>query len=243
MGILEKKGSHRPLGFDLIRVREWAKRDTKKEYAVVFPDYFYGQINEAKHEYGSFSLPSKLTMELLDAPVAKIGRNGFKRITIINGHGGNPQMKCYIIQNQLKSERNDAVYFFEPETPAEIAKKGNAMRQSNPSTDMHGGEKKTSVLLHIKPEVVKKDCAIQESGADQKRFNLPNLFTGLWWYARFPNQYTDQGEVATATLGKVITDNIVRSLVESIKAVKADGTKLKLLVAYYNEMKNKNSIL
>ena len=64
---------------------------------MVFPDYFYGQINEAKHEYGTFSLPSKLTMELLKATVAEIGRNGFKRIIIINGHGGNPQMIHYFI--------------------------------------------------------------------------------------------------------------------------------------------------
>jgi dienelactone hydrolase len=38
------------MGTDLIRVREYAARATKKEYAVVFPDYFYGQINEARHQ-------------------------------------------------------------------------------------------------------------------------------------------------------------------------------------------------
>lgn len=238
IGILEKHGPHGPLGSDLIRVREWAKRATKEEYAVVFPDYFYGQINEAKHEYGTFSLPSKLTMELLEATVAEIGRNGFKRIIIINGHGGNPQMIRYFIQNQLESKRNYAVYFFEANFPPEVTKKINEMRQSDPSTDMHGGEKETSVLLYIKPEVVKKDRATQESGADQKRHYLPsNLYTGIWWYARFPNHYAGQGEVATPKLGKIITDNVVRSLVESIKAVKADQTTLKLQEAYYNEIK------
>jgi len=238
IGILEKHGPHGPLGSDLIRVREWAKRATKEEYAVVFPDYFYGQINEAKHEYGTFSLPSKLTMELLEATVAEIGRNGFKRIIIINGHGGNPQMIRYFIQNQLESRRNYAVYFFEPNTPPEVAQNISALRQSDPSTDMHGGEKETSVLLYIKPEVVKKERATQESGADQKRINLPsNLYTGIWWYARFPNHYAGQGEVATAALGKAITENVVRSLVESIKAVKADETTLKLQEAYFNEMK------
>jgi creatinine amidohydrolase len=41
IGILEKHGPHAPIGSDLIHVREWAARATKKEYAVVFPDYFY----------------------------------------------------------------------------------------------------------------------------------------------------------------------------------------------------------
>src|SRR4249920_2928991 len=44
IGILEKHGPHVPIGSDLIRVREYALRATQKEYAVVFPDYFYGQI-------------------------------------------------------------------------------------------------------------------------------------------------------------------------------------------------------
>ena len=52
IGILEKHGPHAPIGSDLIHVREWSARATKKEYAVVFPDYFYGQVNEAKHPRG-----------------------------------------------------------------------------------------------------------------------------------------------------------------------------------------------
>ena len=47
IGILEKHGPHAPLGSDLIHAREWSARATKREYAVVFPDYFYGQIYEA----------------------------------------------------------------------------------------------------------------------------------------------------------------------------------------------------
>ena len=57
IGILEKHGPHVPIGSDLIQVREWAARATRKEYAVVFPDYFYGQINEARHQPGTFALP------------------------------------------------------------------------------------------------------------------------------------------------------------------------------------------
>src|ERR1700712_4321278 len=64
IGILEKHGPHVPIGSDLIQVREGAARAKKKKYAVVFPDYFYGQINEARHQPGTFALPSRLVMEL-----------------------------------------------------------------------------------------------------------------------------------------------------------------------------------
>ncbi|MDB5021033.1 MAG: creatininase family protein, partial [Pedobacter sp.] len=84
IGILEKHGPHSPLGTDLIHVREWANRATKQEYAVVFPDYFYGQINEAKQQPGTFALPSRVIYDLLEATCDEIARNGFTKIVILN---------------------------------------------------------------------------------------------------------------------------------------------------------------
>jgi creatinine amidohydrolase len=91
IGILEKHGPHSPIGTDLIHVREWAAHAVKSEYAVVFPDYFYGQINEARHQPGTFALPSDLIYKLLEATCDEIARNGFDKIVILNGHGGNPE--------------------------------------------------------------------------------------------------------------------------------------------------------
>src|SRR5262245_56696324 len=62
IGVLEKHGPHAPIGSDLIHAREWAARVAKAEYAVVFPDYFYGQIYEARHQPGTFALPSQLIL-------------------------------------------------------------------------------------------------------------------------------------------------------------------------------------
>jgi creatinine amidohydrolase len=42
IGILQKHGPHAPIGSDLIHVREWSAHAASQEYAVVFPDYFYG---------------------------------------------------------------------------------------------------------------------------------------------------------------------------------------------------------
>ena len=51
------------MGSDLIRVREYALRATQQEYAVVFPAYYFGQINEAKHQPGAFALAEKYSLE------------------------------------------------------------------------------------------------------------------------------------------------------------------------------------
>ena len=159
IGILEKHGPHVPIGSDLIQVREWSARATKKEYAVVFPDYFYGQINEARHQYGTFALPERVVWDLLEATCDEIGRNGFKKIVIINGHGGNPQMIRYFIQTRLEKQRNYAVYFFEPPADSAYRKKMTELHKSDPAGDQHAGERETSSLLYLRPDLVKMDSA------------------------------------------------------------------------------------
>jgi len=238
IGILEKHGPHGPIGSDLIKVRQWSARATKKEYAVVFPDYFYGQINEAKQQYGTFSLPSSLVMELLEATCKEIGRNGFKKIIIVNGHGGNPQMIRYFIQNQLEKKRDYAVYFFDPKTPKDVAEKASQLRKSEAKFDMHGGENETSSLLYLRPDLVKLDKSTSESGENQNRLQLSNdLYTAIWWYAAYPNHYAGKAEVSSIELGKLLTDSIIESLANAIKAVKEDKQTLKLQYEYFSKVK------
>ena len=53
---------------------------------------------------------------------------------------------------------------------------------------MHAGESETSKMMIARPDTVHLDRATSESGADQHRQNLPeDVYTGIWWYARFPN--------------------------------------------------------
>ena len=52
-GILEKHGAHLPLGTDLVNVRYLSLTAADQEYVVVFPEYYFGQIFEAKHQPGT----------------------------------------------------------------------------------------------------------------------------------------------------------------------------------------------
>jgi creatinine amidohydrolase len=241
IGILEKHGPHAPIGSDLIHVREWAARATKKEYAVVFPDYFYGQINEARHQPGTFALPSHLVMELLDSTCAEIARNGFDKIVIINGHGGNPNLLRYFIQTQLERRRDYAVYFFDPGTDsaynAQLAKR----HKSDMANDSHAGERETSTLLYLRPDLVKMDSAKNESGANQKRLSIPNVYTGIWWYANYPNHYAGEGAAATRELGEFITEHTIDLLVKALKAIKTDTKTLELQKEFFDRVKNGNN--
>src|SRR3989338_8964620 len=152
IGVLEKHGPHVPIGSDLIHVREWAKRATAREYAVVFPDYFYGQIYEARHQPGTFALPSRLVWDMLETTCDEIARNGFKKIVIINGHGGNIYLLRYFIQAQLERRRDYVVYLHDPAPDPDQNEKVARMRKSDPSYDGHAGERETSTMLYLRPD-------------------------------------------------------------------------------------------
>jgi creatinine amidohydrolase len=237
-GILEKHGPHSPIGTDLIHVREWAARATKQEYAVVFPDYFYGQINEARQQPGTFALPSHVIYDLLEATCDEIARNGFKKIVILNGHGGNPEFIRFFMQSFLNKRHNYVIYFYTPQDDAEYEAQYKKMHKSDISGDQHAGESETSILMYYRPDLMRMDRAASQSGANQKRLNLPGLYTPIWWYASYPNHYAGEGAKATAEFGKFITDHEIASFIKALREAKADTTALKLQNEFYDRVDN-----
>ncbi len=100
-GILEKHGSHLPLGTDLLDVRYAALHAAAEEYVVVFPEYYFGQIVEARHEPGTIAYSARLQLALLQETTDEMSRNGCKKVLIVNGHGGNDSLLPYFAQTQL----------------------------------------------------------------------------------------------------------------------------------------------
>jgi creatinine amidohydrolase len=230
-GILEKHGPHLPLGTDLLNVRYVALHAADQEYAVVFPEYYFGQIFEAKHEPGTIAYSAELQLKLLQETTDEMARNGCKKILIVNGHGGNEHLLPFFAQAQLEKPHDYVVYVLD----------GHRSRPGGPAkkstiADMHAGENETSNTLVSHPDLVHLDRAATQSGADQKRQNLPDdVYTGIWWYARFPDHYSGEGSVATKELGQWNMDGWIAAIVEAIRAAKADDASLKLQNEFYEK--------
>jgi creatinine amidohydrolase len=233
-GILEKHGAHLPLGTDLLDVRYAALHAAEKEYAVVFPEYYFGQIAEARHEPGTIAYSRDLQLALLQETTDEMARNGCKKIVIVNGHGGNERLLPFFAQTQLEKQHDYVVYIFDKRSPDS----GGPPKKSS-IVNWHAGEDETSKMMIARPDTVHIDRAATESGADQHRQNLPeDVYTGIWWYARFPNHYSGDGSVATQELGKFQMDWWVDAVAETIRAVKADDVSLKLQNEFYEKSKH-----
>jgi len=228
-GILEKHGPHLPLGTDLIDVRYASLAAADEEYAVVFPEYYFGQIFEAKHEPGTVAYSADLQMRLLQETTDEMARNGCKKILIVNGHGGNEHLLPFFAQAQLEKQHDYVVYVqWGHEIPAGGPAKKTTM-------DMHAGESETARVMVSRPDLVHQDRAASESGADQKRVNLPeDVYTGIWC-ARFPNHYAGDGSAATLAYGQADMKAWVAAIVQALRAVKADDVSLKLQKEFYEK--------
>jgi len=231
-GILEKHGPHLPLGTDLLNVRKASLDAAEREYAIVFPDYYFGQIFEAQQEPGTIAYSPQLQLQLLQETTDEMARNGCKKIIIVNGHGGNESLLPYFAQTQMQKPHDYVVYTF---GLLDNTKGGPPLKGNGPN--MHAGESETSTTMANFPDLVKMDQAKTQSGEDQHRQHLPDtLYTGIWWYARFPNHYSGDGSLATKELGEYEMKNWEDKIVEAIKAVKADQDSLKIQNEYYQKI-------
>ena len=234
LGIVEKHGPHLPLGTDLLDAREVALRAVRKEYSIVFPPYYFGQIFEAKHQPGTLAYSERLVFDLLQETLDEISRNGIKKIVFVNGHGGNNAFLQYFCQSQLARRRDYAVYLFQPARDAEADARVKALRKT--TMEMHAGEVETSTVLAHRPELAHPERAGEQSGADQARLaGLEDAYTGIWWYARFPNHYAGDGTPATAALGNLVLDGQAEQLAAMIRAVKADTRVLELQNRFFDQ--------
>jgi len=229
-GILEKHGPHLPLGTDLINVRYASLHAAEQEYAIVFPEYYFGQIFEAKHEPGTVAYSRDIELKLLQETTDEMARNGCKKIIIVNGHGGNESLLPFFAQSQLEKPHDYVVYI----------QHGANKEPSNPlkkdALDMHAGQSETSNTMVSRPDLVHLDRAGQESGADQKHDPLPEtIYTGIWWYARFPDHYSGDGTIASKELGEADLKRWVSTIVEAIRAIKADENSLRLQNEFFEK--------
>jgi creatinine amidohydrolase len=234
-GIIEKHGPSGPLGTDLLNVRYTTGLAAREEYTIIFPEYYVGQIFEARHQPGTIAYSSHLQLEMLQETVAEMARNGCQKIIIVNGHGGNNFLLQYFAQTQLDSPKDYVVYAVMMGGGAAAALPA-AARASKPGVDGHAGEGEIANVMAHRPELAHPERASTQSGADQNRLELPDgVYTGIWWFAKYPNHYQGDAAGATAARGDAATRASAARIANAIRAIKRDENGPKLQKEFFEK--------
>jgi creatinine amidohydrolase len=238
LSCLERHGHHLPVGTDMFIGHELCERAAKLEPVVVFPDFFYTQILEARHYPGCIGIEPELTIRLLENVCREIARNGLQKIVIVNSHGGNDHLIHYFAQIQLASRRDYVVYVAQP---AYVTEDASVSAQWETEVDGHAGERETSMILAIYPELVKKEALPADGeGMPLERLKpLRDLGTdmGIWWYADYPTHYCGDGRAASAEKGERWFADRAEALAKIIRAIKKDTETKRLQDEFFEKMK------
>ena len=244
LGCYEKHGPHSPLGTDMIIARGIARRAAEITGDVVFPGFYFGQIDEGRHCPGAVAIEPGLAMRCLQNTVEEIARNGFKKIVLYNCHGGNNAMAPYFLQTQLHGERDYTVYFSNVYTgyPRNGETFGEAMTRVFPNWskfDFHGGEKETSLVMALAGEETIDRAAIGAPGEPLFRLeHLAGAKTALDWYANFPEHFAGDPRNASRKAGEKIVRIYVEPLADQLKAIRADRVTPELQREYFERVRN-----
>ena len=228
LGVLERHGPHLPLGTDYLNVHKLCCQAAEKEPAVVFPPFYFGQIYEARCFPGAFTLKPRLLLELLQAVLDEIGRNGFKKIILVNGHGGNAHLLSFLTQCSLWEEKPYSVYMPKERVSKERAEQWREILDT--SLHAHACECESSITLANQPEMVRMDALGEDEVAEPlgRLDHLPPTQSGISWYANYPEHYAGDARPATQAKGNKLVSLMVDTLAEYIAAVKADKVMPKL---------------
>lgn len=231
IGVLERHGDHLPLGTDLHVVRAVALRAAEREPVVVFPPFYFGQILEAKHQPGTFALGLKLLYEILEAVCDEIGRNGFSKIVLIDGHGGNRYLLPHFCWSQLERERPYTLYLLGLDAYYGLPDWGE---RRETTVDGHGGEMETSYIMATHPDLVHPERLGVDGMPQGRGADLGGATTSIEWYADFPNQYSGDAAYATLEKGEALLEYGVARVAEALAKIKADETSPALFREFHD---------
>ena len=253
VGCVEKHGLHLPLGQDILQVSHIAHEASKLEPVCVFPDFAFGDISGCTNpDMGFIEMPIELRNQMLEHFCQEISRNGYKKIIIFNGHGGNTQWLSTFLR-KLDAKPHDfvaCVVMIQLQAPHMMAKKlleegrGSIPELSPEDEDLilryheegmkvgHACFGETAYMLGTHPETVRMDRLGIESG---KSRNLTRKFAeaGIQirdggWGIDYPNAFSgDDPYGCNERIGRAAVRLEAERLANAIRVIKEDQDLLR----------------
>jgi creatinine amidohydrolase/Fe(II)-dependent formamide hydrolase-like protein len=131
----------------------------------VVPPLCYGKSNEHRPFAGTLTLSAQTLAAVVRDIALSVSRAGFKRLVLLNSHGGNPPVLDYIARD-LHEETGMQLFSIM------ISRMGLPDMVTDPDENtwgMHAGESETSWVLALAPELVHMDRTATDGVGDYPR--------------------------------------------------------------------------
>jgi len=218
LGSLEAHADHLPLGNDTFKVHQaCVAAAARAEPAVILPPLYYTEVKSMQAAPGAVTLRGRVLVDLTLDLCDEAARNGFSKVLLVSGHGGNRHWVDFFMTDWMGLDRAYSLYFWYMPLLGRV----DNQRFMETPFDGHGGEAETSLALHLFPDRVK----MRGAGRALQAEPIPDLkgaVTPFEWVSKWPQAISGDPGPASAEKGRIFFASAVDALVDLIRAVRAD---------------------
>ena len=223
LGAIEQHGPHLPLNTDFV-VADAVSRAAVEKFgaetnAWLLPTLPFTKSNEHAWAAGTMWLSATTMMSVIDDIGRCVATTPAKKIMFINGHGGNSALMA-MMNRELRLKYGLQTFLAHPHMPAD---QGGSSAESELGMGVHGGVDETSVMLHLRPDLVDMSLAVRRVPEGLAK-NEQVKFGGRVAFGWLSNDFFPEGHIgdptgASADLGARMFAGAVESLGGAMKEI------------------------
>lgn len=223
----EQHGAHLPVGTDSIilstLIDKFIETEKFDEGSLIFaPQFCIGKSNEHMGFAGTLTFGTQTFYSMLHDIVKAIAKSGFKKLVLLNSHGGNTDM-LNMISRDLRIDFGLDVFVFDWWFTPFWNKGLEGLKESGAYGVFHACELETSLMLYARPETVHMELAVDEDPVECLRDNNYVTVFGPYNAGWKTSDITKSGVIgaptyATAEKGKKLFEYAVKELRDIINA-------------------------
>lgn len=225
---VEQHGPHLPLGTDAMIVnaasRALLDRVPPGVTLLVLPALEIGHSPEHESFAGTLSADASTLLDLWTEVGRRVAAAGVRKLIVLNAHGGQKSLVDLVAVRLRREQRMLVVRAstFSFGVPPGLF---DARERMN---GLHGGDLETSLMLYLRPDLVRKD-ALADFGGLPERLAADNEVLGVekpigfGWMSEdlSPAGVTGNAAAATADKGRACFEHIVAQLAKLVAEVAA----------------------
>jgi len=219
VGATEQHGPHLPLGTDFLiveHVTRAAAQEARPDVDVlVAPTFQTGSSHHHLPFGGTISLSTERYYGTLADMTESLIASGFRRIFIVNGHGGNHELVQLVVRDlALRHACNLAAASYWDLAREPLARHAPELGERLPG---HAGVFETSLIMALRPELVTTPLP-HRTAEELARTTIPQTpfraeRHGFW---RSIDGYTDSPDQASTERGQRLLEIIVPAVAEEL---------------------------
>jgi creatinine amidohydrolase len=223
LGAIEQHGPHLPLNTDFVVADEVSSHAVEsvgeETQAWILPTLPYTKSNEHAWSAGTMWLSATTLMAVLDDIARSVASTSARKLVFVNGHGGNSALTA-MMNREIRLKWGLQTFLAHPHMPAD---QGGSSASSELGMGVHGGMDETSLMLHLRPQLVDMSLAtrrVPEKLADNEHVK----FGGRVAFGWLSNDFFSDGHIgdptgANSEVGQRMFASAVESLSDALREI------------------------